>query len=282
MRHSFTNYQKNNMKKTALLFLALLPMITVFAQDEPSETDKIKNDGNLAYNQKDYITAIGHWEKYLKSGAEGVADDIYTLSLYESAHKYAGFSMIQAKEYEIAFDYFAKYASFNRSDTPTDGNFLFNYANLARQRGKDTLALDLYEQCIELKYRDDASTYSKALILKDRENIEQMKEVLVKGLENYPESKYTKNMSALLSTQLMREASKPFNEANSIAGTASSTNIDAYISTMNKASEKYKEAISLFEEVLKYDPENKNAANYINLSKENVKRFEDYKKSIGR
>ncbi len=63
-----------------------------------------------------------------------------------------------------------------------------------------------------------------------------MKEVLVKGLENYPESKYTKNMSALLSTQLMREASKPFNEANSIAGTASSTNIDAYISTMNKAS----------------------------------------------
>lgn len=279
---SFINYLNDNMKKIAILFLALLPMITVFAQEEPSETEKIKNDGNLAYNQKDYITAISHWEKYLNSGAEGVADDVYTLSLYESAHKYAGFSMIQAKEYEVAFNYFAKYASFNRSDTPTDGNFLFNYANLALRLKKDTLALDLYEQCIELKYRDDASTYQKALILKDREETDQMKEVLVKGIENYPESKYNKNMSGLLSTQLMREASKPFNEANSIAGTASSTNIDAYISTMTKASEKYNEAISLFEEVLKYDPENKNASNYISISKENVKRFEDYKKSIGR
>jgi cytochrome c-type biogenesis protein CcmH/NrfG len=51
---------------------------------------------------------------------------------------------------------------------------------------------------------------------------------------------------------------------------------------MSKATEKYKEAIVLFEEVLKYDPENKNASKYIDLSKENVKRFEDYKKSIGR
>ena len=279
---TITYHNNDNMKKTALLFLALLPMITVFAQEEPSETDKIKNEGNIAYNQKDYITAIGYWEKYLNSGAEGVADDIYTLSLYESAHKYAGFTMIQAKEYETAFEYFSKYASFGRSDTPTDGNFLFNYANLARRCGKDSLALDLYDQCIELKYRDDASLYSKALILKDREDVEQMKEVLLKGLENYPESRYASSMSGLLSTQLMREASKPFNEANSIAGTASSTNIDAYISTMTQATEKYKEAITLFEEVLKYDPENKNATNYINLSKENVKRFEDYKKSIGR
>lgn len=270
------------MKKIVFLFLALLPLISVFSQEELSETDKIKNDGNLAYNQKDYITAISHWEKYLNSGAEGVADDIYTLSLYESAHKYAGFTMIQAKEYEMAFDYFAKYAAFGRSDTPTDGNFLYNYANLARQLGKDTLALDLYDQCLELKYRDDASTYSKALIFKDREEIDKMKAVLVQGLENYPESRYFKNMSAMLSSQLMREASKPFNEANSLAGTASSTNIDAYISTMSKASQKYNEAVALFEEVLKYDPENKNASNYINLSKENVKRFEDYKKSIGR
>jgi hypothetical protein len=76
---------------------------------------------------------------------------------------------------------------------------------------------------------------------------------LVQGLENYPESRYFKNMSAMLSTQLMREASKPFNEANSLAGTASSTNIDAYISTMSKASQKYNEAVALFEEVLKYD-----------------------------
>ncbi|HPL06549.1 MAG TPA: hypothetical protein PLW96_04795, partial [Bacteroidales bacterium] len=212
---SFINYHNDDMKKTALFFLALLPIITVLAQEEPSETDKIKNEGNIAYNQKDYITAIGHWEKYLNSGAEGVADDIYTLSLYESAHKYAGFTMIQAKEYEAAFDYFTKYASFGRSDTPTDGNFLFNYANLSRQCGKDSLALDLYDQCIELKYRDDASVYSKALILKDKEDIEQMKEVLLKGLENYPESRYAQNMSSMLSTQLMREASKPFNEANS-------------------------------------------------------------------
>ena len=39
---------------------------------------------------------------------------------------------------------------------------------------------------------------------------------------------------------------------------------------MTQATEKYKEAITLFEEVLKYDPENKNATNYINLSKENA------------
>ncbi|MFA5469861.1 MAG: hypothetical protein WC230_04065 [Bacteroidales bacterium] len=270
------------MKKIVFLFLAILPLISVFAQDDLSETEVIKNDGIIAYNQKDYITAINHWEKYLNSGAEGVADDIYTLSLYESAHKYAGFTMIQAKEYETAFDYFAKYASFGRSDTPTDGNFLFNYANLARRLKKDTLALDLYDQCMELKYREDATIYSKALIYKDREDIDKMKEVLVQGLENYPESQYSKNMSALLSTQLAREASKPFNEANSLAGSASSTNIDSYISTMSKATEKYKEAIVLFEEVLKYDPENKNASKYIDLSKENVKRFEDYKKSIGR
>ena len=82
------------MKKIVFLFMAILPLISVFAQDDLSETEVIKNDGIIAYNQKDYITAINHWEKYLNSGAEGVADDIYTLRLYESAHKYAGFTML--------------------------------------------------------------------------------------------------------------------------------------------------------------------------------------------
>lgn len=270
------------MKKAISCLLVLLPLYAVFAQEEMSETDKIKNDGNIAFNQKDYLTAIDHWAKYLSSDAEGVEEDLYTLSMYESAHKYAGFAKIQEKDYQSAFDLFAKYASFERSDTSTDGNFLFNYANLARQVGKDTLALELYEQCLSLNYREDASTYSKALIYKDREDIDQLKVTLIQCMEQYPDSRYAKNTQAMLSSYLMREASVPFSEANSLAQSASSTNIDAYIATMTKATAKYKEAIALFEEVLKYDAENKNANNYIKLSQENVKRFEDYRKSIGR
>lgn len=279
------------MKKLGLFLGMALLVSAVCAQDAPEMTEgtKEKNAGNEAYNNKDYPTAIAHYEKYLNSGEEGIADDIYTANLYEMSYYYGANAFVKDKNFDKAYDYYKKFNNFGRSDTPNDGRFWFSFANTANKVNKDDEAMDYYKKCISLKYNEDACYFAVAQIFRSAEAIDSMKQYLVYGIENFPQSRYYGKMLLLFSTQELKEAVAPFNEASTWSKKAAEagTDINVYLTNMEKAVAKYKEAIPMFEDVLKYPGvDDKTKANEakaqgnITVCKESIKRYEDYRKTI--
>ena len=274
-----------------MVLAALLVAGFAFAQDEANvpEHIKIKNQGNEAYNEKDYVSAINYYSQYLQSGAEGVEDDIYTLNLYEMSFFYAGNAFLREKNYEKAYEYFEKFQNLGRSDTPNDGKFLYNFANTAKMVKKNDKAMELYRQCVALDYNTPACYFSIAQMFRQTNQIDSMKAVLKVGIEGIPQEKnnYYPKMVLLYSTQELKEAAEPFNKASEWSQKAAGQEINTYLANMGKAVEYYKQAIPMFEEVLVYPGvDDKTKANCdkaqanIQICKESIERFETYKKSI--
>lgn len=261
------------------MLMAAIAAVT-FAQEEGLSAGlQAKNDGNAAFKEKNYVLAIEKWDIYLKSGEETVAEDANTKNLYQAAFKLAGDSFIKAKDFDKAYEYYEKYSKLEGVDAQSDGAFLFNYAQTASKKDKDDVALGLFQKCVELKYRDDIATLRIADIYRQAGENEKMSEILIQGLEKYPNSNARKNMIAMLTSPLLRQASVPFNEANELAKKAS-TNADQYVPIMENAVVKFKEAIPLFQDVLKYDPNNEKATTYIGVCNDNISAFETYKASL--
>ncbi len=281
------------MKKIALFFAAALMTGAVAAQDAPVLTDalKAKNAGNEAYNNKDYVTAIAEYEKYIKSGEEGVADDIYTQNLYEMSFYYAGNLFLQEKNYEKAYEYFEKFQNLGRSDTPTDGRFLYNFANTARQLKKNDVAKDLYSKCLAIDYNQDACNYAIAMMSRTDKQVDTMLVYVNRLIEAGPEGKYYPTALLLLQTEQLKDAVEPFNQAStwSQKAGAAGSDVNAYVANMSKAVDLYKQAIPLFEKVLAIPGvDDKTKANLdkatanIKVCKESIDRFESYRKTIKR
>ncbi len=273
------------MKKLLILFMMLTAAGFVFGQEGTteglSEGLQAKNNGNTAFREKDYLSAIQHYEKYLKSGEEGVEDDLNTKNLYETSVKMVADKYMQEKDYTNAFNFYEKYLAFNNPETASDGQTLYSYAFASNKLNKNDIALSMFQKCIELNYKPDFSTIYIADIYRDLGDTQKMEEILKTGLEKYPDSKLRKNMLTMLIGPLLRAASEPFNEANQLAKQAADGgNADSYIQNMEKAVVKFAEAIPLFENILKLDPANQNATTYLDACKENIKKFDEYKASI--
>jgi len=273
------------MKKLLILFVLVIAAVFVFGQEGTteglSEGLQAKNNGNNAFREKDYLSAIQFYEKYLKSGEEGVEEDLNTKNLYETSVKSAADKYMQDKDYAKAFELYEKYLAFNNPETASDGQTLYSYAFASNKLNKNDVALSMFQKCIELNYKPDFSTIYIADIYRDMGNSQKMEEILKSGLEKYPDSKLRKNMTTMLVGPLLREASEPFNQANQLAKQAADGGTaDSYIQNMEKAVVKFGEAIPMFENILKLDPANQNAATYLEACKENIKKFEEYKASI--
>ena len=280
------------MKKFVLTFAsALLIASSALAQDAPVLTDalKAKNAGNEAYNSKDYVTAIEQYTIYLNSGEEGVADDLYTLNLYEMSFYYAGNIFVQQKDYAKAYEYYQKFQDLGRSDTPHDGRFLYSFATTCNKVDKTDQSLDLYRKCISLDYQAEASYFAMTQIFRKAGQADSVDVYVATAMEKYPSGKYYSRFLLLYQTEALKEAVTPFNEAGTWSKKAgeAGNDVNAYVKNMEKACALYKQAIPLFEAVMKYPGvDDKTIANVekakanINVCKESISRFESYRKGL--
>jgi hypothetical protein len=268
------------MKKVLGLFIVVLFAVATFAQEGLSEGMQAKNAGNEAFRNKDYVSAINNWEKYMKSGEEGVADDLNTKELYEKSFKYAGDDFLSKKDFKTAFTYYEKYLQIGGEEAQKDSKTIYAYAYVASKTDRKDLALSNYQKSIEMGYKGDAATLYIADIYKDAGEFEKMKAILLEGMKKYPQSSLNKKMASMLTTPMLKEAVEPFNSANELAKAASVSDPKDYVANMGKAITKYQESIPLFEQVLVYDAANEQALKCIEICKENIKKFEEYKASI--
>lgn len=281
------------MKKLTVLLMFAALAGTIMAQDAPVLSDalKAKNAGNEAYNNKDYVSAISNYEIYLKSGEEGVEDDIYTLNLYEMSFYYAGNAFLREKNYEKAYEYFQKFQALGRADTPTDCRFIYNFANTAKQLDKDEEALALYQRCIAINCNKDASMYAIAQMYRQAGVMDSMTVYLERAFETIPqaENKYYSRMLQMWQIQQLKEATDVMKNAQEWSQKAAGADVNTYLTNMGKAADYYKQAIPMYEEVLKYEGvDDKTIANVakakssIDVCKQSISSFESYKKTIKR
>lgn len=280
------------MKKFFALLMIAAFSTAVFAQDEApvlSEGQQAKNAGNEAYNNRDYVTAIAEYEKYLASGEEGVADDLYTLNLYEMSFYYAGNTFLREKNYEKAYEYFTKFEKLGRSDTPTDCRFQYNYANTANKLDKDAEALALYQKCIDIDCNKDACYFAIAQIHRKNDNVEKMMSVVAYGLDSLGQTgnRYYSRFLLLYQIQELKDATEVMKKAQDFAQKASGADINTYLTNMNQAVKYYEEVIPMYEKVMKYPGvDDKTNANYskaksgIEVCKSSIEAYESYKKTI--
>lgn len=274
--------------------MAVLVAFTAFAQENASDYKKVQNQGNEAYNNKDYASAISYYEQYFKIVDEQQIDDemyLMTRNYYEMCFYYAGNAAVRAKDYPKAYDYYAKFEKLGREDTPTDGKFLYAYANVCKQVDQDAQAEKLYRRCIELNYNAAACYFALAQMYRAGGNLDEMNACLSYALDSIPQEKnnYYAKMVLLYQIEQMKEATVPFNEASTWSKKASEAgnDINGYLTNMSKACDLYRKAIPQFEDVMKYQGvDDKTKANYdraaqsVNICKESISRFEDYRKSI--
>ncbi|MBQ9200777.1 MAG: hypothetical protein IJ154_00170 [Bacteroidales bacterium] len=281
------------MKKLTVLLMFAALAGTIMAQDAPVLSDalKAKNAGNEAYNNKDYVSAINHYEVYLKSGEEGIEDDIYTQNLYEMSFYYAGNAFLREKNYAKAYEYFQKFQALGRPDTPTDCRFLYNFANTAKQLDKDDEAMELYHKCIAINCNKDASTYAIAQIYRQAGTMDSMTVYLERAFETIPqaENKYYSRMLQMWQIQELKEATDVMKSAQEWSQKAAGADVNTYLANMGKAADLYKQAIPMYEKVLKYEGvDDKTIANVgkakssIEVCKQSINSFESYKKTIKR
>jgi tetratricopeptide (TPR) repeat protein len=268
------------MKKVLVLFIVTFFTVATFAQEGLSEGMQAKNAGNEAFRTKDYVSAIKNWDNYLKSGEEGVSDDLNTKELYEKSFKYAADDFLSKKDFTSAFSYYQKYLEIGGEEAQNDGKTAYAYAYTASKNDKKDIALSYYQKSIALNYKPDAATLYIADIYKDAGEFEKMKELLVDALKKYPQSSLNKKMASMLTTPMLKDAVEPFNAANELAKNAAVSDPKEYVTNMGKAIVKYEESIPLFEQVLVYDPTNEQARSCIEICKENIQKFEEYKASV--
>lgn len=262
--------------KRIFLILTFLFSISAFAQDL-REGLKAKNDGNEAFKRNDYIQAIANWEKYFASGEKVVSEDLNTQFLYVSSFKYAASEFLKKQDYDSAFLYYEKYNEKGGAKVANDSISIFNMAFAAKKLKKNDVALSLFKKSIDFGYKADRCKLYVADIYQESGYIAKMKEVLITAILQHPDSKYLKEMTSMLIKPLLKDAAIPFNSANELAKRASSENQADYLTTMTLSCAKFNEAIPLFENVLKYDPQNELALTYLRVCQDNIKSFNEYK-----
>ena len=266
------------MKRIFFVLAMVLLFVNVDAQ-ELTPGGQAKNDGNDAFRNKDYVTAIQKWEQYMNSGEEGVAEDANTQTLYKKSFYYAARDFLQKKNYQSALDYFNKFLEKDK-EAANDGEVAYTMAYCASKLNKNDEAISNFRKAISLGYKEDYCMFYIASIYKDMNDEAKMKEVLIDALEKYPTSKVKSKLIALLTIPMLKDASEPFNDANELAKVASSSDPNAYLVNMAKAVKKFEEAIPLFKDVLKYDPNNDQAKTYLKNCEDNISAFNTYKANL--
>ncbi len=120
-------------------------------------------------------------------------------------------------------------------------------------------------------YETANSVYYSAVALEKQGKDEECKELLKAEATNHPETNVTKKLAIILSGEgidAYKEGANIITDANNKvnAGTFT-TEDDAYKTALKQSSDKMKEALAIFEEVLKLDSSNSTATKYVEACK---------------
>ncbi|TAJ11348.1 tetratricopeptide repeat protein [Marinilabiliaceae bacterium JC017] len=173
--------------------------------------------------------------------------------------KNEGNEALRSKNYKQALTLYEQAIDVWAEGEEMDAAMIYNTANCARKLKNFDKALKYYTQSKELNYKSDISTYYIAYSLKNQDKEEEMEKVLMKGLEEFPTSKYIKHMKKMLVTYYLKLGSEPYNAAGQILGTAATADPSQYDAITAKANAKFEEAKPFFAKALEVDPTNENA-----------------------
>ncbi len=177
---------------------------------------------------------------------------------------------LKSKDYKTALKLYEEVIS-AWGDGEKDGAVVYNAATCAYRTKDFPKALKLYNQASELKYRPDGCCFYIAKVYKLTKKKEEYKKQLLKGISEYPKSKYSNAMKKSVSTIYVKEANKSYVNAQEILNTRTENNRDKWDSIKAKAKVKIDEAVKVAEKALEYYPKNAAAKQIVTNSAELLK-----------
>lgn len=137
-----------------------------------------------------------------------------------------------------------------------EGKLYFHAATCARKLKKYNKAIKYYTKSESLGYKSDNSSYYIAYSYNKLDQGENVEETLVSAIDKYSKSKYIKHMKKMLVNYYLGEGAVPYNEGNTILGSAQ-PQTDAELAELEaKANVKFSEAKVWFDKAVKYAPTN--------------------------
>ena len=170
--------------------------------------------------------------------------------------KNEGNAALKAKDYKTALASFEAAIEAWDEAEDMDGAMVYNTATCARKIKNYDKALKYYGQAKELAYKDDAATFYIASAYKSKGNIDEMKKVLLAGIEEYPNSKYVGHMKKTLSTQYVKEANGFFTKGVEILNSRVDGNRDQWDAIKTKAKVELDKAVEIATKAVELNPKN--------------------------
>ncbi len=183
------------LKKSLLMIGFTLLSAGIFAQSVVEAGAKY-NDGNTAFNDKDYAAAVTAYTEALKMAEEAGPDAADLQGKIEkqltTSYLKQGLSIYKKKDYDGAVSVLEKGYEFAKSvnDTKSVNKFTSVIAQIRskkgdvlRTEGKLDDAFAEYEQAIDMKPDCVKSFYGEGMVMKEKGNLEAMMEKFNKVIE---------------------------------------------------------------------------------------------------
>ena len=172
--------------------------------------------------------------------------------------KNEGNDALKAKDYKTALGLYEQ-AIASWEDEEMDAAMVYNTATCARKIKDYEKTIKYLNQCIELDYKADVSTYYIASSYNKQDKEDEMVEVLVGGIEKYSTSKYVGHMKKMLATYYVKESNALYTEGQTILNTRTADNNDQWDSIKDKAKVVFDKAADFANKALEVQPTNANA-----------------------
>ncbi len=182
-----------------------------------------------------------------------------------------GNAALKSKDYKGALTaYESAIAAWDEAED-MDAAMVYNAATCARKLKNDEKTIKFYQQAKDLGYKGDLSTYYIALSQKNLGKSEEMEATLLKGIEDYPSSKYLKYMNKELSQYYVLQANDFYTKGQKLLNTRTDANRDQWDAIKGNAKTELDKAVELANKSLKYNASNEAAKTIVTNTPELLK-----------
>lgn len=272
------------MRKLLLEIAFVLFGLSTFAQEDVTAT---LNKAGEEMGGKNYAVAYELFNKALSNPGD--------LEIQGGHYFNAAYCAEQANKYEAAIKYYDKAISVGANASTAKSQKAgclvelgeYDEALAVDEKEAPKLSYRIAASCYKAKDYEGAykyftnaknlnyevanSVYYSAVALEKLGKDAECKELLKTEANNYPETNITKKLAIILSSEgvdAYKVGAGIITEANNkVNAGAFTTEDDAYKTALKQSSDKMKEALTIFEEVLKLDASNTTATKYIEACK---------------
>jgi tetratricopeptide (TPR) repeat protein len=177
--------------------------------------------------------------------------------------KNEGNAALKAKDYKTAMAAYESAIDVWDEAEEMDAAMIYNTATCARKLNDNEKSLKYYGQAKELGYKGDISTYYTGLAYKDNDQMEEMENTLLGGIEEFPTSKYLNYMKKELATYYVKQANEYYVEGQKLLNSRVDGNRDQWEAIKGNASVELEKAAELANKAISYQAGNKAAQTII-------------------